>query len=577
MKRILNLSVLFSLLFVGCQDEKLAENKPINATTRSVEIVAEMNGESYSRTHTERDESDTKNLYKWDKADQLSVFMGDATEVSCFKIAKLSDDGRTAAFRGDIIIWGGAEDDGIPHLPNVAFYPYSENLKSVSYKKEDASFSLTTNLPSTQMWGGSGTFATNTAPMIAVTEDASSYTFRFKAIAAVSQLHLKAAAGYDATKIVKAVMTVDGYPMAGTYTVTSTFDGVKSVVAAEDAVSSVSMENTEGVELDTDKKVILTFVHFPLPAGDKVVTFDLYDSEGNYMTHTLNTANAFTAEKFMHAGRTNPIVFSPTGHTFVAKVNGQGYETVGEAIAAIENNAPATIALVAGEYTLPEVKGKTITFEPAVDGELVKINVADATHIDTKYEGSTLNFKNVTLVGTGYANNTQGYQKAAAENYSNCTFENYYMFAGDEVTVTDCIFNGVEGQYFWTGSASNVTFTRCQFNGVDRALKVLSVGNAQDETRNVTFDDCEFIATKANKAVLEFDSPLATSNYKVVLNNSTKSGVFPAWFSDKVTTGGKYMVIIDGNYHVYDTATLAAALSLAECTSIIATEGEYTL
>ena len=94
------------------------------------------------------------------------------------------------------------------------------------------------------------------------------------------------------------------------------------------------------------------------------------------------------------------------------------------------------------------------------------------------------------------------------------------MFAGDEVTVTDCIFNGVEGQYFWTGSASNVTFTRCQFNGVDRALKVLSVGNAQDETRNVTFDDCEFIATKANKAVLEFDSPQATSNYKVVLNQS---------------------------------------------------------
>lgn len=249
---------------------------------------------------------------------------------------------------------------------------------------------------------------------------------------------------------------------------------------------------------------------------------------------------------------------------FVAKVNGQSYETVGEAIASVENNGTATISLVAGEYTLPEVKGKTITFEPAVEGELVKINVAEAAHIDTKYEGSTLNFKNVTLVGTKYAGNTQGYQKATAENYNNCTFENYYMFAGDDVTVTDCTFKGVEGQYFWTGSASNVTFTRCKFNGVDRALKVLSVGNPQDETRNVTFNECEFTASKSNKAVLEFDSPNATSNYKVVLNNSTKSDVFPAWFSDKSSTDSKYLVVINGAYYVSSANDLAGCLTSSE-------------
>ena len=262
----------------------------------------------------------------------------------------------------------------------------------------------------------------------------------------------------------------------------------------------------------------------------------------------------------------------------VAKVNGQGYETLAEAIESISGNEATTVKLMAGTYSMPEVKGKTITFEPVTGGQLVKINVATAGHIDSKYEGSILNFNNITLVGTEYTTNTQGYQKAVAENYTNCTFENYYMFAADDVTVTDCIFNGIEGQYFWTGSASNITFTDCEFNGVDRALKVLSVGNKQDETRNVIFNNCEFNATKSNKAVLELDSQNAalTSPYRVEVNNCTKSDVFSGWFNDS-TNGDQYLIIIDGNYHAYNTASFTKALKNIASGTIVLTAGEFDL
>ena len=217
-------------------------------------------------------------------------------------------------------------------------------------------------------------------------------------------------------------------------------------------------------------------------------------------------------------------------------------EDFANAISEVENGG--TI-MISSEVTMPYFNGKEINFVGTNENAIVKQSAAD--HLSTEYEGATLNFENVTLVGEAYKNNTQGYQKAAKETYKNCHFVNYIMFAGDETTVTDCTFEN-EGQYFWTGTADNITFTRCKFNGLERAVKVCTVGNAG--TRVVTFNDCEFKAETQVKAAIEIDGSKGSS-YTVNINNCTESG-----FAKGANTGLSLFnvegaehvtVVVDGN------------------------------
>ena len=173
---------------------------------------------------------------------------------------------------------------------------------------------------------------------------------------------------------------------------------------------------------------------------------------------------------------------------------------------------------IAGEVTMPYFTDKELNFEGINDKAIVKQSAA--SHIDAFYKGAGLNFKNVTLVGTSYTGDTQGYQKAAKETYVNCHFVNYIMFAGDVTTVTNCTFEN-EGQYFWTGTADAITFTECKFNGVERAVKVCTVGNNGE--RVVTFNDCEFTATAGKKAAIEIDGSKGSS-YTVYINDCTHTG-----------------------------------------------------
>ena len=217
-------------------------------------------------------------------------------------------------------------------------------------------------------------------------------------------------------------------------------------------------------------------------------------------------------------------------------------EDFANAISEVENGG--TI-MISSEVTMPYFNGKEINFVGTNENAIVKQSAAD--HLSTEYEGATLNFENVTLVGEAYKNNTQGYQKAAKETYKNCHFVNYIMFAGDETTVTDCTFEN-EGQYFWTGTADNITFTRCKFNGLERAVKVCTVGNAG--TRVVTFNECEFKAETQVKAAIEIDGSKGSS-YTVNINNCTESG-----FAKGANTGLSLFnvegaehvtVVVDGN------------------------------
>ena len=220
-------------------------------------------------------------------------------------------------------------------------------------------------------------------------------------------------------------------------------------------------------------------------------------------------------------------------------------DTTAELAAAVAEAADGDIILIGGEVTMPYFTNKEITFVGLNENAIVK--QSPATHIDTYYSGAALNFENLTLVGEAYKNNTQGYQKAVKETYKNCHFVNYIMFAGDVTTVTDCTFVN-EGQYFWTGAADNITFTNCEFNGVERAVKVCTVGNAGERT--VTFNNCQFTVTNQVKSAIEIDGSKGSS-YVVNINDCTATGFKVSDFTGEslfnVEGAENVKVYIDGN------------------------------
>ena len=201
---------------------------------------------------------------------------------------------------------------------------------------------------------------------------------------------------------------------------------------------------------------------------------------------------------------------------------------------------------VDGEVVMPYFTEKTINFEGVEEDAVIKQSAA--THIDEFYAGATLNFKNVTLVGESYKNNTQGYQKATAETYEKCHFVNYIMFTGKTTTVNECTFAN-EGQYFWTGTAKNITFNDCKFNGKERAVKVCTVGNHGE--RIVTFNNCEFTAQAGAKSAIEIDGSQGSS-YVVNINNTTATGFAVSEYTGEslfnISAGVENVTIkIDGN------------------------------
>ena len=200
---------------------------------------------------------------------------------------------------------------------------------------------------------------------------------------------------------------------------------------------------------------------------------------------------------------------------------------------------------ISDEVTMPYFTGKTLNFIGITDQAAVRQSPAD--HLSTSYDGAGLNFYKLTLIGTSYQGNTQGYQKAVKETYKECHFVDYIMFAGEETIVTDCTFEN-KGQYFWTGTAKDITFENCVFNGTERAVKVCTVGNHAERT--ATFNNCQFTAATQVKSALEIDGSKG-SKYTVYVNGCTATGFATSEFTGEslfnIEGAENVTVYVDGN------------------------------
>ncbi len=251
------------------------------------------------------------------------------------------------------------------------------------------------------------------------------------------------------------------------------------------------------------------------------------------------------------------------------------YDTIQAAIDAAANGA--TIKL-AGNFTLPNISNKNVTFTTtdADNKAVIMLGTTNAT-------GSTITFDGVTVKGhtgsdTWYTNQLAHGVKAIYNNctiidlittycpsdFKNCVFENYSTAASDWYSVFvygyDCTIEG------------------CTFNTTaSKAVKLYNEGT-QKATLNVT--DCTFNGTFFDKAAIEIDSA-NTEEYTVNITRCTTNEYYTKLWSDKST---KSKVTVDGKEVVRvapaNQTDLNDAISSSTAGQLVEVElprGEYTL
>lgn len=154
----------------------------------------------------------------------------------------------------------------------------------------------------------------------------------------------------------------------------------------------------------------------------------------------------------------------PTETANVAKIGGQEYQTLDDAIAAVKDGEIITLA--AGEYTLNgnlDYASKAFTIE-AADGVNVAFNMSAAVAL----HGAKITFDGITF---DYKTNGDyiGIQHADTLVYNNCTIKGKAFLYANSETFNNCTFTQDNIDYnVWCyagGEGFVENFINCTFNG----------------------------------------------------------------------------------------------------------------
>ena len=170
-------------------------------------------------------------------------------------------------------------------------------------------------------------------------------------------------------------------------------------------------------------------------------------------------------------------------------------------------NAGQDVYLLAGEYTMPAVSGKTF----AISGSRNAVITVNKPNLS----GSDVTFEGVTVKGSGYAT---GVQHVNTVTYNNVKVIGEMCLYGEAVTFNNCEFELGNGKYLWVYGCKNAAFNGCKFNTAGKAILVYNEGAGAN---NVTVKGCTFNATASAKA-----GDIANQNCAAIeINNYQNSGV----------------------------------------------------
>ena len=342
MKKNIYMIMAAAAILTGCQNDDIIEGGGSNDNLKMVEITAGMPGNDGSRT------AFIDGGVKWQANDALSVFVGEQN----YKFTIEDGIGENeATFLGEV----PASAD---FTNNVAYYPYGEN---VSIAQAEGKYTVSAQYPVVQQWAADGSFGPNSLPMIAQngTQNSDKYNFNFKTLGGWLQLYVKGTA-----KISKVVMKAEGHKIAGDYTVTAAFGTTPTVAMAEEAVSEITLNCAEAVQLSAEDATLFTFAVAPFTFEAGQVSFDIYDNQGGIMQNAYVIAKGGTviANAYYTLSKNNAV-------TYAANAQVEGYKAPGVIFHEEEN--VYEISTKEGLRWVADVVNATTPYTPTIFDEAV--------------------------------------------------------------------------------------------------------------------------------------------------------------------------------------------------------------
>ena len=263
--------------------------------------------------------------------------------------------------------------------------------------------------------------------------------------------------------------------------------------------------------------------------------------------------------------------------TYVATVNGVGYATLADALAAAKAMTGNVVVEIldkvtlntglAGSYDSIKFVGKTETAEIYLDLQ----GYSEATGEKVAFEDLKLSkVAGGYVANAGFMNLAFGVFNPVEVTYTNCTFLNGAYASGGTATFTGCDFYSSHDRYsFWAyGDNSNIVIDDCDFVGA-RGIKMYSE-NHVNPTIDLTVKNTDFTAADGKPAIV------LTYGTSVTLENNVypSKGVFELDLDGKpngvsvtskdtitcINDNGACGVLVDGK--IYTTVAQAAEFAV---------------
>ena len=229
MRRFSFLTLLTSLLIVGCTEVTIEQSYPLTEINLLPDLTASFADEGETRTFVE----DSKYL-RWHESDLITAFFGNTLNRQYKFKGKTGDNSGTFS-----LVPSGELGTGNDLSSIYAVYPYDENTTIT----DNGVISLT--LPATQTYA-ENSFGKGANTMVAVTESVEDTFLSFKNACGYLKLKLY---GDNVTIASIEVKGNNEEKIAGSATATMEFGGVPTIAMNDEATTSVTLDCGEGVAI----------------------------------------------------------------------------------------------------------------------------------------------------------------------------------------------------------------------------------------------------------------------------------------------------------------------------------------
>ena len=276
MKNFSILTLLATLLFVGCSDIFIELESPLTNEKTLPDLTANFADDGLTRTYVEAGK-----YLRWHEADLITAFFGNTLN------RQYKFNGATGANSGTFsLVPDGELGTGNTLDAIYAIYPYDASA-TIS---DDGLISLT--LPSEQGYA-ENSFGKGANTMVAVTESVEDTFLSFKNACGYLKLYLYNVDGATLKSVL--VKGNNNEKIAGAATVAMTFGDTPEVTMSDDATTAVTLDCDEGIALGTTSETATAlWIVLPETTFEEGITITVTDTEGGIFEKSTSNSVAIT-------------------------------------------------------------------------------------------------------------------------------------------------------------------------------------------------------------------------------------------------------------------------------------------